>query len=251
MRPDIHTLTGAYAADALPDDERRFFEAHLAECEACQEEVAELQATAARLGAALYTTPPAGMKAAVMSRIDTVRQEPPAGPDRVGGPDPSIRWAGRPDWLLNLVAPAAAVLGFAVLGLALLLANMNTRLADMEAQTAQMTQILAAPDVETVAVEGPDGAIARVVMSASLGQAVFLTDGMPSAPENHVYELWLVHRHGPVTPAGIFDTDEHGRVTQLVSADMTTVAALAVTVEPPGGSPQPTSDPLMVVELEG
>jgi len=49
--PEVHALAGAYALDALDPFERRGYEAHLRECEPCRREVAELQATAARLGA--------------------------------------------------------------------------------------------------------------------------------------------------------------------------------------------------------
>jgi anti-sigma-K factor RskA len=111
MSPDIHTLTGAYAADALPEDERRFFEAHLAECDACAQEVAELQATAAILGAASYETPPPGMKSAVLAEIDQIRQEAPrAG---AGGTGPGERQSAAARalarWTTNLALPAAAV----------------------------------------------------------------------------------------------------------------------------------------------
>ena len=49
---ELHTLTGAYALHALPEDERVAFERHLGACEACAQEVRELSATAARLGLA-------------------------------------------------------------------------------------------------------------------------------------------------------------------------------------------------------
>ena len=77
-RPDLHTLTGAYAVDALPDDERERFEDHLAVCAACEQEVRELQATAARLGAISVAAPPPSMRARVLAEIDSVRQEHPA-----------------------------------------------------------------------------------------------------------------------------------------------------------------------------
>ena len=49
MRADLHTFAGAYALDALPDDDRRLFEGHLARCTDCVAEVRGLQAAAARL----------------------------------------------------------------------------------------------------------------------------------------------------------------------------------------------------------
>jgi anti-sigma factor RsiW len=96
MTPDIHTLTGAYAADALSDDERRSFEAHLDECDACAQEVAELQATAAMLGAASFEPPPPSLRDAVLAEIDQVRQEPPAVPSADERPAARSRPAVRP-----------------------------------------------------------------------------------------------------------------------------------------------------------
>ena len=74
---DLHTLTGAYAVNALPEDEAREFERHLLVCEACAHEVRELAATAERLGRAMAVVPPPEMKERVLHRISTVRQEPP------------------------------------------------------------------------------------------------------------------------------------------------------------------------------
>lgn len=54
---DPHDASAAYALHALPEDERLAFERHLEDCEACREEVAELQATAALLGRAAAVTP--------------------------------------------------------------------------------------------------------------------------------------------------------------------------------------------------
>ncbi|NKE62613.1 anti-sigma factor, partial [Lentzea sp. PSKA42] len=60
---DLHTLTGAYAVNALSDTERAAFETHLIRCESCATEVAELAATATRLGAAVDFPPPPQLRA--------------------------------------------------------------------------------------------------------------------------------------------------------------------------------------------
>ncbi|HEY0641398.1 MAG TPA: anti-sigma factor, partial [Pseudonocardiaceae bacterium] len=80
MNAEIHTLTGAYALDALSGTERAGFEHHLAECPACAAEVAELQATAAALGTAVAATPPPGLRAKVLAEARRTRQLPPAAP---------------------------------------------------------------------------------------------------------------------------------------------------------------------------
>jgi anti-sigma-K factor RskA len=250
MRPDIHTLTGAYAVDALPPEERELFEAHLQECDPCAQEVAELLATAAELGSALSAPPPASLRASVLAEIDQTRQEPPppsATTDDVVDLDERRREQPR-RWWTHLVAPAAAVVAIAVVGLSLMVANLTDRIDQLEAANSQFVDVLAAPDAETLSVEGPDGSVARVVVASSRGEAVFLTDGMPATADDEVYELWLIDDDGPA-PAGLFEVDERGRATRVLTGDMANAAAIAVTVEPAGGSPQPTSDPLMVVEL--
>ncbi|MGN6523744.1 MAG: zf-HC2 domain-containing protein, partial [Actinomycetes bacterium] len=90
MSPEIHTLTGVYAVNALDGDERAEFEQHLASCPACQAEVRELQATAARLGDAEEVVPPPAMKASVLAAIRQTRQLPPVVDGQAAGAGPSV-----------------------------------------------------------------------------------------------------------------------------------------------------------------
>jgi len=75
--PEVHALTGAYVCDALGAEERAAFEEHLAQCEACTQEVAELSETAAVLAMATALAPPERLHAAVTARIEITRQLPP------------------------------------------------------------------------------------------------------------------------------------------------------------------------------
>lgn len=249
-RPDIHTLTGVYAVDALPNDERDMFEHHLVVCDACAQEVAELQATASRLGAASYESPPPGLRGRVMAEIDATRQQRPAGvadaPDELGSRRARTSRRGT-GWVTNLAVAASAVLVVAVAGLSVTIANLNERVAQVEAASSQVTDVLAAADVTMVSVEGPEG-VGRVVASPTRGEAVFLAADMDPAPHEHTYELWLIDDDG-ATPAGLFDTDDRGRATRVMTGDIASTAAIGVTVEPTGGSPEPTTDPIMVFEL--
>lgn len=74
--PDLHGLAGAYALDAVDDDEREAFEAHLAHCEACREELDGLVATAARLGSAVTASPPAHLKGRLLDIVARTPQQP-------------------------------------------------------------------------------------------------------------------------------------------------------------------------------
>ena len=65
----LHTLTGAYALHALPEPERRDFERHLGDCEACSVEVHELSETATRLGLAVSAAPSRELRERVLREI--------------------------------------------------------------------------------------------------------------------------------------------------------------------------------------
>ena len=250
MSQDLHELAGIYALDALPEDEQARFEEHLEQCAACRREVAETQDTMAGLAELTEQAPPVGLKDRVLAEIDEVPQAavPGAPPPEPPRDELAARRAARP-WWGGVLAPAAAVVAILVVGVSVLVANLYDRIGELETANAQVVEVLSAPDAETITVEADDGAIARVVVAASRGEAVFVADGMPSLSPEETYELWLIDDEGAV-PAGLFDVDEQGRATQLLTGDLQQAAAIGVTVEPAGGSPEPTSDPVMVVELE-
>ena len=77
---DLHKLTGAYAVDALDELERARFEQHLATCDDCRAEVAELRETAALLADTVATHPPASLRESVLAGISQVRPLPPRSP---------------------------------------------------------------------------------------------------------------------------------------------------------------------------
>lgn len=259
---DLHISTGAYAMDALPAGEREIFEQHLAVCDACDLEVAELVATAARLGAAESVAPPVRLRAAVLGQLDDVRQEAPRA---TGDGDPSAdvvtdaplpanvvdlhRAAVRRRWVTNLVAPAAAVVAIAVLGLSAIVANLNGRIDQMETGSTQVAQIMAASDAEVIDVPESGADMARLVAAPSRGEAVFMVDGMAAPGDGLQYVLWLIH-DGVAAPAGAFDVDEAGAASRVLTGDLATADAVGVTVEPADVTPtEPTSDPLMAIEL--
>lgn len=260
--PDIHTFTGAYALNALDPVERAAFEQHLEHCEACQQEIREFEATAASLGSAVSVAPPRSMKADVMAAIATVRQEPPTVVVPEDADDTVVPFQRRPvfepGWAERLLMPAAAVIAIVVLGVSVLfgvdrqsredeITALETRIAQLESATGGVAEVVAAPDLQTWEVEGPAGSSARVVYSATRGEGWFLAAGMAAAPAGQAYALWLIDDEGP-TAAGLFDTTT-GTVAHAITGDVPSAAAVGVTLEPAGGSPAPTSDVLMLIEL--
>lgn len=109
-------------------------------------------------------------------------------------------------------------------------------------------EVAAAEDLQTWEAEVPGGGSARIVYSATRGEGWFLADGLESVEARKVYELWLIDDEGP-SPAGLFNPTD-GVAANSFTGDVSQVAAMAVSVEPASGSPQPTSDPIIVVDME-
>jgi anti-sigma-K factor RskA len=156
-------------------------------------------------------------------------------------------WAAS-SWPQRLVGAAAVVLAIAVVGMGVVVGTLNDRIDQMEARSQVVQSLLAAPDVQTLSMEGPEGSQARVLLSREIGQAVVFGHDMAPPPEGRDYELWFIHEDAFVA-AGILTVDADGTASHSASGDLEGVVALGVTVEPAGGSPQPTSDPVMFVEL--
>ncbi|NJP99135.1 anti-sigma factor [Streptomyces zingiberis] len=241
---DLHTLTGAYALHALDAEERARFERHLTVCEACAEEVRELAATAARLGLAASAPPAPALKEQVIRRIATVRQEPPV-----------VRAPARARVLRRLLsnwALAACVALTAALGATAAWQHTQVEDARRDAHQAQqradqLAAVLAAPDAKSRTARFEDGTSGTVVVSAARDKAVFTATGMTPLPDGKVYQLWFADGD-TMRPAGLMDAGRTSRAV-LMEGALGTASAMGVTVEPAGGSPQPTSDPVVLLDL--
>ena len=100
-----------------------------------------------------------------------------------------------------------------------------------------------APDAQTSSdVALPGGGTATVVRSPSLGKAVVITSDLPSAPAGKVYQLWLQDPDGQFTSAGLMSAS--GDQTVVLQGDAADAQAAGITIEPAGGSEQPTSNPI-------
>ncbi|MFE2876349.1 anti-sigma factor domain-containing protein [Streptomyces roseus] len=241
---DVHGLAAPYALDALDPGERVEFAAHLAACAACGQDVADFRATAARLAAAAAQAPPVPMKQRTLAAIDHVRQHQP----RVAAAAP-VSWRGalrRNVLSMALAASLAAAASSA--GLAAWEHHEKQQLEQRARQSEQrldaVSGVLAAPDARTVHGRAGNGAMASAVVSDLRKTAVFTASGLPAPPPGRTYQLWLGH-DGTMRPAGFIHRD--GAV--LLDGDTAGAAAVGLTLEPAGGSPQPTTAPLLLMAL--
>ncbi|SDU76946.1 anti-sigma factor [Jiangella alkaliphila] len=239
--PDVHALAAAYALNATTDDEAREFERHLVRCPACQAEVAQFRETAATLGAALAVAPPQALKARVMTRIAQVRPLPPKPDGRDDGA--RHRRSDRRGWwpraTMGLIAASIATTTV----LATQLDGARDDLERSQSASAVMRQVIEAPDVGVARAEA-DGAHGTVLLSRAEDLAILISTDMPPAGTGHVYQVWFIHPDG-IRSAGLLDDTDAPLLTSGLGASN----RIGITVEPNGGSDQPTSDPVMVIEL--
>nr|WP_042195094.1 anti-sigma factor [Kibdelosporangium sp. MJ126-NF4]CEL21654.1 FIG111991: hypothetical protein [Kibdelosporangium sp. MJ126-NF4]CTQ92435.1 FIG111991: hypothetical protein [Kibdelosporangium sp. MJ126-NF4] len=244
MNNDVHTLTGAYVLDALSEPERRAFEDHMAGCPACHQEVAELRETTARLGTATAAAPPPQLWNKVHAAIGNVRQLPPMS---VNEPTP-LRSKRRTSRVV-VFAAAASVLAAVGLGVGWVVTNndLQDELAQRQTELAQLQCALSAPDAKlsTGSVQGSGTATA--VVSARQNCMVMMLNNAPKLPSDKSYQVWYGKQDG-VTSAGVL-ADSNG---SLAANDLTPAkgaTVLAITIEPAGGSPAPTSEIIAQIPL--
>jgi len=234
---DVHALSGAYAVDALDDLERAAFERHLAECPECRAEVASLREAASTLAETVAAEPPAALRGRVLAGIVTTRPLPPE------TPAPTRLASRRPRRRVNLlVAAAAAVL--AVGGGTVL---WQQPWEDTTQAPSAVELVLRADDARSTSLDFEGGAKATLVHSDSVGRAVLVTEKMPPPPAGKVYQLWLDQPGQGMVSAGLMPVREDQRV--LLSGDAATATAAGITVEPEGGSAEPTSDPIALFDF--
>jgi anti-sigma-K factor RskA len=227
---EIHALSGAYAVDALDEHERAQFERHLAECADCRAEVDSLRGAAASLAETTAVAPPPALRADVLNAIRTVRPLPPL-PRQDDG-----RNAGRGRRFRGLLVAAAAV---AVVGTGAVVTQ------PWHDDQSPVDQVITAADADRATAK-VDGAELTVYRSASLGKAALVTDELPAAAKGKVYELWL-QVDGAMVPAGLLEGSGDQEV--LLTGDAAKATAAGITVEPDGGSKQPTTTPIALFDL--
>lgn len=218
---DIHALSGAYAVDAVDDIERASFERHLAGCPTCRAEVASLREASAALADDSAATPPPALRDAVLDGITRVRPIPPV---TAGGP------VHRRKWFPALVA--AVVLALVGVG-----AAVWQPWNDDSTTLSATDRVLADPDAQRVTQELDNGATATIVRSPKEHRAVIVTEDMPAAPDGKVYQLWLQTPSEDMVSAGLMPADAD---TVLLDGDSDDAIGVGLSLEPEGGSEQPT-----------
>jgi hypothetical protein len=241
-RPEPHPLTGVYALDALTGPELDRFERHLPHCVACDHEVRDFRETAARLAVAVADTPPAPFRPRVLRAVSATRQDPPLTPGAARRWRPAGPAAG---WLAAAVA-AVAIAAAVALGIVESVTQHQLHQAQAHIQSA--AAVLAAPDARLTVRATSAGGTATVVSSQSRHAMIISTAGLPGLADGKVYEVWFM-APGRIREAGLLPQPAAGRTTPLLASGLARADRIGVTVEPAGGTRQPTTTPILVMTL--
>ena len=232
LDPELIALATPYALHAVPeaelaDIERRVAAAPPEVARAFHEEVRAVRETMAVVSAATAVEPPDELRNRLLTEVSG---------DPVRTLRPQIkRWQ-----TVVLAAAAALAIGLGALGV-----GMALRPAPSPS-TAE--QVFAAPDVRTVSGQIATGGTATVVFSRERNAGVLVMNNVAPPAPGTVYQMWLIGDKGPES-AGTMDAKAVASSTTAVLPDLGSSKVLAFTVEPPGGSAQPTTTPFAELSL--
>lgn len=252
MNSEIYQLLGAYAVDAVSEQERAEVEAYLATHPEELAEVRSLQEAAARMSALTEVPAPEHLRGQILASANTSRPLPPPPPQPAiqaapAAPEPAAAastatptdggrrhhsWRGRG----ALITAAALIIGGIGLGTKQWWQPVDTSPATVASDVTD-----ASDDVwYGTTLKGHE---INVIRSVSKRAAVVKADQLPSAGAGKTYQVWLEHSDGSMTPAGLLPS-ANGTSEVLLKGDATSAVGVGITVEPAGGSPQPTSSPV-------
>jgi hypothetical protein len=248
LRHDQHSLSGAYALDALEGGaERDRFIRHLSRCQSCASEVRGFREVSTALAFAATAEPPPELRDRVLAAAARTRQLPPEIKTQGGHARPrrTRSWAPWVPWISGVVATAsivAAVLfGFAQ-------AHTQQELNQAQAENQAISLLLSSPQVTLLSHSTTKGGVATVVLAAARHQLVVVTNDLPALPAGQVYQLWLIGKK-KIVSAGLLPPATSGRTAPVLASGVVKGDTLGLTVEPAPGSVQPTTTPILALPL--
>ena len=273
---DSQEAAALYALGALSQQEARAFAAHLDEgCAVCGLESRQFEEVVNVLGSEVpEATPPAYVRDLLAVRIEReVSESRPSGsvirfPEQPG--TTRLRPAMESPRLGRVLLPwaiAAALLIVSIFSFTMwrsersssqreldrAISERQTESAELKAQLARennhskelaaINEVLSSPEWRTIPLAGqkdaPDSS-AKIYWDVQ-GKRWVISADLPAAPAGKTYQLWFVTSDAKIS-AGLInpDTTGHGFAVLELPDDLTLLVAAAITLEPEGGSPQPT-----------
>ena len=196
MAPEaLHDLTPAYALDALDEAEERAYEAHLAGCAQCREELASLREAAGLLAYAVDApAPPEALRGRILAQARAER--------------PNVVPL-RPRFI-RATQVAAAVAACAAIGFAGWSVHLQRAVDRVRSAQQDALGVIAEPGTRQISLTGDHGAL----YVSPTGSAALVIARLDPAPSGKTYEAWVVE-NGKPKPAGTFDAAQSPAVVSL------------------------------------
>lgn len=280
VRGDAHGAVGSYVVHALDEPELSEFEAHLADCDQCSNEITSFNETLAEMTAVFDTAPPPALRTSVLNAISGISQLPaerdqtgPAAPrhgfpvvpedeapeKRAGkqslAPVTSLGEARprRAPRALIAIAAAVAVIAVAAGGWAV---SLNQKLQNQQAGQAMAQQaqresnLLRAPDAKIYTAKLQDGSPVSYVVSKTQNAAALIGGNVASPGAGKVYQLWTISGKSNTTFARDATFGGGNQQSVFLTTDVGRANLLGISIEPTGSTPsKPTTTPFAVATL--
>lgn len=254
----IEELLPFYALEALTEEERVLVEDYLRDHPEARQQVEEMRNTASTLPMSVSPVEPAPRtKQALLARIAVDERRRSSGQDQ-----PSRRVNRFESFFRNIgfAVAALAIVGVIVLSVQVVslrneIASLNSKIA---AQSDSLNQI-----IENLPQTNPSGTITvslkgtnvqpqaqgQLIADPTSQSAVLVITGLPPLEPGKTYQVWLIA--GAPVSAGLLTVDEHGQGVLIVTTteSIGSFQSLGISVEPAGGSLQPTGDIVVLSEL--
>ena len=260
MDKEIEELFPFYALDALSDEDRKLVEAYLREHPEARRQIEEMDAAVSTLPHSVSPVEPSRhTKEVLMARISSDGR----------AQSPLIKSASRPPVMrldtifqaLSLGAAVIAILWAVVLNIQLsqlrtqvsvlgeaLLAQANS-LEEINARLPQIP-ISAAETISLAGTELQPQARGQLIADPNKNSAVLVIAGLDQLEPGMTYQVWLIDGGGPKS-AGLLQVDSNGQGILIVTSELIIgeFDALGISVEPDGGSQQPTGEIVVLSDL--
>jgi anti-sigma-K factor RskA len=245
MARDEHSIfrenLSAYALGALEAEEVRALESHLQNCDSCRAELAEYRAISDGLLTAL---PPRAPSAALRKRLQSQL------------PSAQKKAAPRFAWSFGKLALAG---GLALLLLMSVFSFMQMRqiqtqqaILEQQIRSSQFAlSMLAYPGTQAIPIAA-ENLSGSVLVDSERDTVALVMWHLPQLSEDQIYQAWLIEPGGHRVSAGTFlpQGDESYTTKAVYSKqDLSNYIGIGVTVEPAGGSEQPTGQRIFKVDF--
>jgi anti-sigma-K factor RskA len=245
MARDEHSIfrenLSAYALGALEGDELRALEAHLPTCDSCRAELAEYRAISDGLLTALPPRPPsAALRKRLQSQLPSAQKKA----------QPRFTWSFGRLALGGALALLLLMNAFSFLQMRQI-QNQQETLAQQVRTSQFALSMLAYPSTQAIPIAADD-LTGSVLLDRERNTAALVMWHLPELGEDQTYQAWLIEPDGQRVSAGVFrpQADESYTTKPVYpKQDLSNFVGIGVTVEPAGGSDQPTGQRIFKVDF--